>query len=93
MPEHKSWLLHPLAFRIFSEVILGYGRRKWAEQLLVLSNLQSLNAKLMKWGCDTEQRLQILNDTAIEEMSILLSSSSLKQLPGDSAKRLGKGKK
>ncbi len=64
-----------------------------AEQLLVLSNLQSLNAKLMKWGCDTEQRLQILNDTAIEEMSILLSSSSLKQLPGDSAKRLGKGKK
>lgn len=51
------------------------------EQLLVLSNLQSLNAKLMKWGCDQEQRLQILNESAIEEMSILVSSNTLKTLP------------
>jgi hypothetical protein len=50
------------------------------EQLLVLSNLQSLNAKLMKWGCDEEQRLQILNESAIEEMNILLSGTSLKRL-------------
>lgn len=61
------------------------------EQLLVLSNLQSLNAKLMKWGCDQEQRLQILNESAIEEMSVLVSSSSLKALPGQSQKKL-KGK-
>ncbi|MEO1518904.1 MAG: KilA-N domain-containing protein [Bacteroidota bacterium] len=56
------------------------------EQLLVLSNLQSLNAKLMKWGCDEEQRLQILNESAIEEMSILLSGSSLKDLPPEQKK-------
>ena len=51
------------------------------EQLLVLSNLQSLNARLMKWGCDAEQRLQILNETAIEEMEILISYPTLRQLP------------
>ncbi len=61
------------------------------EQLLVLSNLQSLNAKLMKWGCDQEQRLQILNESAIEEMSVLVSSSSLALLPEKDKKRL-KGK-
>jgi len=61
-----------------------------AEQLLVLSNLQSLNAKLMKWGCDQEQRLQILNESAIEEMEILLSGSSLKGLPGERKKLGGK---
>ena len=61
------------------------------EQLLVLSNLQSLNAKLMKWDCDGQQRLQILNESAIEEMGILLSTSSLKKLPGGEKKGL-KGK-
>lgn len=61
------------------------------EQLLVLSNLQSLNAKLMKWGCDQEQRLQILNESAIEEMSVLVSNSSLDALPGQTQKKL-KGK-
>ncbi len=50
------------------------------EQLLVLSNLQSLNGRLLKWGCDKEQRLQILNETAIEEMQVLLNNPSLKEL-------------
>ncbi len=50
------------------------------EQLLVLSNLQSLNGRLLKWGCDKTQRLQILNETAIEEMEVLLSNPSLKEL-------------
>lgn len=60
------------------------------EQLLVLSNLQSLNAKLMKWGCDQDQRLQILNESAIEEMSILVSSNSLKSLPPNPSQLKGK---
>ena len=62
------------------------------EQLLVLSNMQSLNAKLMKWDCDEKQRIQILNESAIEEMEILLSGSSVKQLPGQATRQL-KGKK
>lgn len=44
------------------------------EQLLVLSNLQSLNAKLMKWGCDQAQRVSILNESAIEELQILIGT-------------------
>lgn len=59
------------------------------EQLLVLSNLQSLDASLMEWDCDQEQRLQLLNQQAIKYMKSLLSGSSLKQLPSiDEKKRL-----
>lgn len=60
-----------------------------AEQLLVLSNIQSLNAKLMKWDCDQEQRLQILNESAIEEMQILLGNVSLKELGNSNNKKIG----
>ncbi|HFA50491.1 MAG TPA: KilA-N domain-containing protein [Bacteroidetes bacterium] len=56
------------------------------EQLLVLSNMQSLNSKLLKWGCDREQRVQILNDTAREELNILLANPSLKNLPSKKKK-------
>jgi len=63
------------------------------EQLLVLSNLQSLNSKLMEWGCGEEERLEILNSTAIQQMNILLTSTSLNQLPSEKQKRLKKGKK
>ena len=52
------------------------------EQLLVLSVLQGLNAKLIEWGSDTEQRLELLNKAAIEWMQIILSGNSLQQLPG-----------
>lgn len=62
-----------------------------AEQLLVLSNIQALNSKLMEWGCSEDERLDILNTTAIEQMNVLLSTSSLKKLPGAKQKRL-KGK-
>jgi hypothetical protein len=54
-----------------------------AEQLLVLSNLQSLNARLLKWNIEKEQRIKILHETATEELSILLSNPSIKTLPTD----------
>lgn len=53
-----------------------------ADQLLVLSNLQSLNAKLMEWDCDQEQRLQIMNETAIKQMEILIKNKAAKTLGG-----------
>ena len=62
------------------------------EQLLVLSNLQSLNAKLMEWGSDEEQRLDILNKTAIDQMEILMRRATLKQLPANNKKQLKSGK-
>lgn len=58
------------------------------EQLLVLSILQGLNAKLMEWGSDKEQRLELLNKAAIEWMQIVLASSSLKKLPTGDVKKL-----
>jgi len=55
------------------------------EQLLVLANLQSLNAKLLEWDSPKDQRLEILNKTAREQMDILVNTravSNLKQLEG-----------
>ncbi len=60
------------------------------EQLLVLSNLQSLNASLIEWDSDQVQRLELLNKAAIDQMSVLVSSSSLKAL--NKTKKLDKGK-
>ena len=50
------------------------------EQLIVLANLESLNAKLIEWDCDQSQRLEILNKTAIDQMNILLGAPSIKKL-------------
>ena len=61
------------------------------EQLLVLANLQSLNAKLLEWDSPKEQRLEILNKTAREQMEILVNTkavSHLKQLDGGTTRLL-----
>jgi len=50
------------------------------EQLVVLSNLESLNAELIKMGIAAEDRLRRLNKTAIEQMQVLVSNKSLKAL-------------
>ena len=50
------------------------------EQLVVLSNLESLNAELIRQGLDQPARLTALNQTAIHQMRSLLASPSLKKL-------------
>lgn len=55
------------------------------EQLLVLSNLENLNAHFIKEGLPPHERLQKLNETAIYQMELLTGSRklrALKQLPG-----------
>jgi hypothetical protein len=55
-----------------------------AEQLLVLANLENLNAHLIKEGLPQEERLSKLNEVAIYQMELLSDSKvlgSLKQLP------------
>lgn len=47
------------------------------EQLLVLANLQSLNAKLIEWDSPKEQRIEILHKTAREQMEILVRSRAI----------------
>jgi hypothetical protein len=52
------------------------------EQLVVLSNLESMNSLLIRQGLTPAERLQTLNQTAINQMKTLLRASIAKQLPG-----------
>ncbi len=50
------------------------------EQLVVLSNLESLNAEFIKLNESPEERLQRLNKIAIEQLNILLANLSVKKI-------------
>lgn len=50
------------------------------EQLVVLTNLESLNAELIRQGLNQPTRLKQLNAAAITQMKSLLGNSSIKQL-------------
>jgi hypothetical protein len=50
------------------------------EQLVVLSNLESINAMLIKQGLSQAERLLKLNEMAISQMTSLLNHRSLKKL-------------
>jgi len=51
------------------------------EQLLVLSNLENLNAEFIKVGLEQEERLERLNEIAIYQMGVLVAPPPLNQLP------------
>ncbi len=46
------------------------------EQLLVLSNLENLNAEFIKQGINQEERLHRLNETAIHQIQLLIERSN-----------------
>jgi hypothetical protein len=50
------------------------------EQLVVLSNLESLNSVLIHQGLPQNERLQQLNQIAINQMKSLLQSKSIRKL-------------
>lgn len=50
------------------------------EQLVVLSNMESMNAELIKSGLSENERLKKLNKLAIEQMKVLLKANSIKKL-------------
>lgn len=50
------------------------------EQLLVLANMESLNAEFIKMKLPQSKRLLKLNQTAITQLSSILNNSQLKQL-------------
>lgn len=61
-----------------------------AEQLLVLANLENLNAHLIKEGLAQDERLQKLNEVAIYQMELLSEPKAvkgLKKLPGKGGSR------
>lgn len=53
------------------------------EQLVVLSNLESINSVLIHNGLGQSERLQQLNTIAITQMKSLLGHAGLKKLTGD----------
>ena len=50
------------------------------EQLVVLSNMESINALLIQQKLTQSERLQQLNNTAITQMKTLLNSKNIKLL-------------
>jgi KilA-N domain len=50
------------------------------ELLLVLSNLENLNAEFIKLGMDKQERLKRLNETAIHQMSLFADMNVIKAL-------------
>jgi hypothetical protein len=57
------------------------------EQLVVLSNLESINAVLIHQRLSAVERLTQLNAIAITQMRSLLGSDTLKRLPGTSTRK------
>lgn len=50
------------------------------EQLVVLSNMESINAVLIHQGLAQAQRLQELNTIAISQMKSLMANTQIKKL-------------
>ena len=50
------------------------------QQLIVLSNLESMNAELIKQGVPQNKRLVTLNKMAIEQMTSIMGSTALRRL-------------
>jgi len=51
-----------------------------ALDLLILSNLEVLNAKLIEWGSDQEQRIELLTKAANEQREILSDNKAVQRL-------------
>ena len=56
------------------------------EQLLVLSNLEAVNAELIRMQLSQDERTDILNQAAIKQMKSLLTSPSLPKIPKNQKK-------
>ena len=54
-----------------------------AEQLLVLANLENLNAEFIKMGWDKPARFTKLNDVAIYQMELLMDVPTLSKLTSE----------
>lgn len=50
------------------------------EQLVILSNLESINAVLIRQDLSQSQRLKQLNEIAITQMTSLVNNTNIKQL-------------
>jgi len=62
------------------------------EQLIVLVNLENLNANFIEKGMEQRQRLIELNKIARVQLKSLLNNKNVKELKGLDTKQIGRGK-
>ncbi len=61
---------------------IGENMRDYASatELLILTALQALNDRLLRWGCDKQQRFDLLKEAADDWRSILNKSTAIQEL-------------
>lgn len=101
-PMHIEGVVYASQADILNVALFGVTAKQWrdanpelkgnirdyasAEQLLVLVNLENLNAHFIKEGLSPDERLHKLNEVAIYQMQLLSDPKTiqaLKQLPGE----------
>lgn len=96
LPKNKTGIVYASETEILNMAVFGITSKDWKAQnpkakgnirdnassidLLILSNLQVLDASLIKWGSDLKQRMEILTEKAKEQRGILSGSSAAKRL-------------
>lgn len=96
LPKDRIQLVYASEADLLNVALFGQTAKEWRdqnpdmegnirdhstiEQLVVLANLESINAMLIQQGMPQPNRLKQLNDLAIQQMKSLLKSSSTKKL-------------
>jgi KilA-N domain len=94
--KHQASLVYANKADLLNVALFGQTARDWREahpeaegnirdhapleQLVVLTNLESLNSVLIRQGLPQTQRLQKLNEIAISQMRTLLAANNVKRL-------------
>ena len=94
--HHQSSILYASEADLLNMALFGVTAKEWRdtnkdktgnirdfanlEQLVVLSNMESINALLIQQGLSQNERLVQLNIVAITQMKTLVESSTLKKL-------------
>lgn len=96
LSKHQTSYIYASEADLLNVALFGKTAREWREenpdkegnirdhanleQLVVLSNLESINAMLIHQGLEQTQRLKQLNQIAITQMTSLISSRNVKKL-------------
>jgi len=97
--KHQAALIYADEADLLNMALFGLTAKQWREgnpaksgnirdyaeleQLVVLSNLESINALLIKQGLPQSERLIQLNKTAIAQMKTLVENRAVKRLKSD----------
>jgi len=96
LPKNKTGIVYASETDILNMAVFRMTAKQWKIQnpkakgnirdhasmvdLLILSNLQVLDASLIKWNSDQQQRIEILSEKAEEQRRILSKSKAVKRL-------------